>query len=349
MKNNSVVADIVANQRKLERKRWFVILSFLVIGVVSLILDVMTGPAMLSVSEVVNALFSIGEVDKMTNNIVHNLRLPMALMALVVGATLAVGGAEIQTLLNNPMASPYTLGLAAAAGFGASIVIAFGSFGLPVQVAVPIGAFVMTMLASGILFLFASKRRFSSEMLVLVGIALLFIFQSLLSLVQFISAPEVSQQILFWLFGSLNKATWQSLIIIIVVTTICVALLSKELWKLTALRLGEDRAASLGINLQVLRIKVLVLVAMMTATAISFVGVIGFIGLVAPHVARMLLGEDQRFFLPGAMLVGAAFLSLSSVLSKVIIPGALFPVGIVTSFIGVPFFFWIILNNKRGQ
>ena len=349
MKNNSVVADIVANQRKLERKRWFVILSVLAIGVVSLILDVMTGPAMLSVSEVVNALFSIGEVDKMTNNIVHNLRLPMALMALVVGATLAVGGAEIQTLLNNPMASPYTLGLAAAAGFGASIVIAFGSFGLPVQVAVPIGAFVMTMLASGILFLFASKRRFSSEMLVLVGIALLFIFQSLLSLVQFISAPEVSQQILFWLFGSLNKATWQSLIIIIIVTTICVALLSKELWKLTALRLGEDRAASLGINLQVLRIKVLVLVAMMTATAISFVGVIGFIGLVAPHVARMLLGEDQRFFLPGAMLVGAAFLSLSSVLSKVIIPGALFPVGIVTSFIGVPFFFWIILNNKRGQ
>ena len=93
MKNNSVVADIVANQRKLERKRWFVILSFLAIGVVSLILDVMTGPAMLSVSEVVNALFGIGEVDKMTNNIVHNLRLPMALMALVVGATLAVGGA----------------------------------------------------------------------------------------------------------------------------------------------------------------------------------------------------------------------------------------------------------------
>ena len=106
MKNNSVVADIVANQRKLERKRWFVILSFLVIGVVSLILDVMTGPAMLSVSEVVNSLFDIGEVDKMTDNIVHNLRLPMALMALVVGATLAVGGAEIQTLLNNPMASP---------------------------------------------------------------------------------------------------------------------------------------------------------------------------------------------------------------------------------------------------
>lgn len=151
-----------------------------------------------------HALFRLDDVDKITLNIVNDLRLPMVLMALVVG----VGGAEIQTLLNNPMAIPYTLGLASAAGFGVSLVIAFGSFGLPVDVAVPIGAFLMTMLASAVLFLFASKKRFTSAMLVLVGIALLFIFQSLLSLVQFISAPEISQQILFWLFGSLTKATW---------------------------------------------------------------------------------------------------------------------------------------------
>ncbi len=196
MKNNSVVADIVANQRKLERKRWFVILSFLAIGVVSLILDVMTGPAMLSVSEVVNALFGMGEVDKMTNNIVHNLRLPMALMALGRGNT-GCRWSRIQTLLNTPYGKSLYIRHAAAAGFGASVVIAFGSFGLPVQLAVPIGAFVMTMLASGILFLFASKRRFNSEMLVLVGIALLFIFQSLLSLVQFISAPESRSKFCF--------------------------------------------------------------------------------------------------------------------------------------------------------
>ena len=116
--------------------------------------------------------------------------------------------------------------------------------------------------------------------------------------------------------------------------------------RVSALRLGEERAVGLGINLQLLRLKTLVLVAVMTATAISFVGVIGFIGLVAPHVARILLGEDQRFFLPGAMLTGAAFLSVASVLSKVIIPGALFPVGIVTAFVGVPFFFWIVLSKR---
>ena len=204
----------------------------------------------------------------------------------------------------------------------------------------------MTMLASGILFLFASFRRFSSAILVLVGIALLFLFQSLLSLIQFIAAPEISQQILFWLFGSLTKATWENLTILTIVTIVCVFLLAKDVWKLTALRLGEERALSLGINLQWLRLKTLILVAVMTATAISFVGIIGFIGLVAPHVARMLLGEDQRFFLPGAMLIGAAFLSVASVLSKVIIPGALFPVGIITSFVGVPFFFWIVLTKR---
>ena len=224
--------------------------------------------------------------------------------------------------------------------------IAFGGFGLPIQYAVPIGAFVMTMLASAVLFLFASLKQFAAATLILVGIALLYIFQSLLSLVQFIASPEVSQQVLFWLFGNLNKATWTNLAVVAVVSTVCITLLMRDGWQLTALRLGEDRAAALGVNLTRLRIRTLILVAMMTATAISFVGVIGFIGLVAPHVARLLVGEDQRYFLPATMLAGAAFLSFSSVLSKVIIPGALFPVGIVTSFVGVPFLFWIIWSKR---
>jgi iron complex transport system permease protein len=179
-----------------------------------------------------------------------------------------------------------------------------------------------------------------------VGIALLFIFQSLLSLVQFTASAEVSQQILFWLFGSLTKSTWSNVSVVVVVSGICIALLMRDNWKLTALRLGEQRASALGVNITRLRIKTLILVAMMTATAISFVGVIGFIGLVAPHVARLLVGEDQRYFLPATMLAGAAFLSFSSVLSKVIVPGALFPVGIVTSFVGVPFLFWIIWTKR---
>lgn len=346
----SGVIQTLQEHRKREFKRFVIVASFLVIAFISLVFDIATGPALLPVAEVVETLFAPFleiEPDATTCTIIHNLRLPMALMALVVGAVLGVGGAEIQTLLNNPMASPYTLGLAAAAGFGASLVIAFGSFGLPLMIVVPLGAFLMTLLAGAILFGFASIAHFGSAMLVLVGIALLFLFQSMLSLVQYLSSPEISQQILFWLFGSLLKSNWTNLTVVSCVSFVCIALLLKDSWALTALKLGEARAISMGVNLVALRFRTLVLVSIMTATAISFVGVIGFIGLVAPHIARMLVGEDQRFFLPASVLIGAALLSISSVLSKVIIPGALFPVGIITSFVGVPFFFWIIFSRKK--
>ncbi len=350
--DNKAIQQTLQEHRAREWKRLIIILIFLIFAFISLVFDIATGPSMLNPSEVLEALFAplfdIDDVSKTALVIIHDLRLPMALMALIVGAALGVGGAEIQTLLNNPMASPYTLGLAAAAGFGASLVIAFGSFGLPLMAAVPIGAFIMTMAAASVLFSFASLKQFNSSMLVLVGIALLFLFQSFLSLVQYLSSPEISQQILFWLFGSLQKANWTNLLVVFVVSAVCITLLMRDSWALTALRMGEARAASMGINLSALRFKTLILVSIMTATAISFVGVIGFIGLVSPHIARMLVGEDQRFFLPSACFIGAAFLSFSSVLSKVIIPGALFPVGIITSFVGVPFFFWIIFSRKSA-
>ncbi|MDE5603781.1 MAG: iron ABC transporter permease [Helicobacter sp.] len=350
--SKQMIQETLKQHRKREYRRLVIILSFLVIAFVSLVFDIVTGPSMLPIKEVLlallNPIFPQEGIDKISLMIVNDLRLPMALMALIVGGALGVGGAEIQTLLNNPMASPYTLGLAAASGFGASLVIAFGSFGLPLIVAVPLGAFLMAMVCASILFGLAGLKQFNSTLLVLVGIALLFLFQSLLSLVQYLSSPEISQQILFWLFGSLQKANWINVGVVFIVAFFCITFLFKDVWALTALRLGEERAKAMGVNLNRLRFKVLVFVSIMTATAISFVGVIGFIGLVAPHIARVLVGEDQRFFLPSAMFVGAAFLSIASVLSKVIIPGALFPVGIITSFVGVPFFFWIILSKKQS-
>lgn len=336
--------------RKKEAKKFGIILFFICIAFVSLVFDIATGPSMLAPKEVINALlysFFNDEVDSTSLVIVWDLRLPMALMALVVGGTLGASGAEIQTLLNNPMASPYTLGLAVAAGFGASLVIAFNSFGFPLMFGVPLGAFLMTMLAASVLLYFASLRRFSSTTLVLVGIALLFLFQAFLSLVQYLSAPEISQQILFWLFGSLLKANWTNLSIVSAVSFVCIILLLMDSWALTALKLGEERAKSMGVNLRILRLKILVLVSLMSATAISFVGIIGFIGLVSPHIARLLVGEEQRFFLPSAVFIGAAFLSIASVLSKTLIIGALFPVGIITALTGVPFFFWIIFSRKK--
>ena len=340
-------AEAIGEHRLRERRRWRIVLIFFILMAISLVLDIATGPSMLSPSEVVRSLTGIGVRETMTDSIVRGLRLPMALMALCVGAALGAGGAQMQTLLNNPMASPYTLGMAAAAGFGAALVLALGGLGLDAMIAVPLGAFVFAMLAALFLFFLASMRQVATETIILGGIALLFLFQSLLSLIQFLSSPELSQQILFWLFGSLSKATWPTVTLTAAVTAICCVLLMADCWKLTALRMGEMRAASLGVNVRLLRMKVLIIVAIMTATATSFVGVIGFIGLVAPHIARMTVGEDQRFFLPMSILSGALMLSAASILSKSIVPGALFPVGIVTAIVGVPFLLWLIFAPKR--
>lgn len=338
-------------QRQRELRRFFWIAVVLVFIALSTLLDIFTGPSLMSFQDVIHTLFNPGEATLGQRTIVWDFRLPVALMALVVGAALGLGGAEMQTLLDNPLASPYTLGLAAASGLGAAMGLHADVIGLPVEplISVPVGAFLMCMLAASILFGIAVFKQASAQTLILAGIALLFLFQSLMSMLQFMASPELNQQIIFWLFGSLQRSTWPSLAITLTVTAICTALLLADAWKLTALRLGEARARSLGVDVARLRLKTLMLVALLTSTAIAFVGVIGFIGLVAPHIARMLVGEDQRFFIPLSMLCGALMLSAASVLSKIIVPGALFPVGVVTAIIGVPFFFWLILGWRRGR
>ncbi|MFG0772587.1 FecCD family ABC transporter permease [Vibrio plantisponsor] len=348
---SDVVQQAVEAQRKSEKRRGMILTSFGALLAASFILDIMTGPSMIDASSVIYALLEwVGlpfQVDASTQVIVSNLRLPIALMAIFVGGSLGMGGAEMQTLLNNSMASPYTLGMAAAAGFGAALMLYTGSLGIDSNLAVPIGAFVFCMISACFLFALASVRHIGSGQLILAGIALLFLFQSLLSLVQFVSSPELSQQILFWLFGSLSKATWTNLAITAAVVMASLFLLLQDSWKLTALKLGEERAKSLGVNIVKLRLKTLLIVAVMTATVTSFVGIIGFIGIVSPNIAKILVGEDQRFFLPLSFLIGAFLLSTASVLSKVIVPGALFPIGIVTAIIGVPFFFWLIIAKRR--
>lgn len=349
---SSSIQSAIQAQKNVEKRRFGIIIVLAVILLLSFLFDIATGPSMLGIKDVSRALihmlgFPI-DVEGTTLMIVGDLRLPIAIMALLAGGVLGVGGAQMQTLLNNPMASPYTLGMAAAAGFGAAFMLYIGSFGMSASIAVPIAAFVTCMLAACLLFALASSRHISSGQLILSGIALLFLFQSLLSLVQFIASPELSQQILFWLFGSLTKSTWTNVSIVALVTSVSMIILMKDAWKLTALRLGEERAKSVGVNVNQLRLKTLFIVALMTATITSFVGIIGFLGIVAPNISRILVGEDQRFFLPLSFLIGALLLSTASILSKVIVPGALFPIGIVTAIIGVPFFFWLIIGKRRG-
>lgn len=322
------------------------------IGVLTIctIIDILTGPAFLNFSEVALAIVAPTEADQTVAVIVWDIRLPMTLLAIVVGAALAIAGVAMQTILGNPLASPYTLGFSAAAGFGAASAILTG-ITLPFVpwLTIPVASFLGATIAAALVYGFANLRGMSAEIMVLAGIATLFLFQSLQSMVQYLASPEVLQAIVFWLFGSLLKASWNNLPIVAGILAFCIVILLPDIWRLTALRLGDDRAAAIGVNVRCLRIKVFMVVALLTSGAVAFVGTIGFVGLVAPHLARGLVGEDQRILMPMAAVCGAIVMTGASILSKLVSPGLVIPIGIVTAVIGVPFLFGLILRGRRSH
>ena len=338
----------IAAWRAANLRRAVVSLIGVALLAVSFSADVATGPAMLPIDAVLRSLVGQGG-DPMLDAIVHNLRLPIALMAVVVGATLGISGAIMQTILNNPLASSYTLGISAGAGFGAALAILIGgALPLPENWAIPLAAFAFAGVACTLVGSVGRMRGATPELLILAGIACLFLFQALLSLLQFLASPEALQQIVFWLFGSLLRSTMGKAAIVACVLAAALPPLLKDAWRLTALKLGDERARALGVRVDTLRLRAFVVVSLLTGAAVAFVGTIGFIGLVAPHIARMLVGEDQRHMLPVSAVFGALLLSLASVVSKLILPGTVFPIGIITALIGVPFFGWLVLTTGRA-
>ncbi len=339
---------VASHYRKVLLRRFILAGAILLFILLSLLLDFTLGPSGLSVSTLWQTLFDAASVDAGTRVIVWELRLPFALMAVVVGMGLGLAGAEMQTILNNPLASPFTLGVSSAASFGAAlaIILGIGIPGIPDQWFISVNAFVFALMACFVLDGISRWTRVATSGVVLFGIALVFTFNALISILQFVASEDTLQGLVFWTMGSLARASWDKLAILLVALLIIVPLSMRNAWKLTALRLGEDRAVSFGINVRKLRLATLLRISIISALTVAFVGPIGFIGLVAPHISRMMFGEDHRFYLPGSMLIGALVLSLASVLSKNIVAGVIIPVGIVTSLVGVPFFLSIIIRHR---
>lgn len=337
------------NQYQHIMRRRLLCMAMLVVAIVaSLLLDFTIGPSGLPLSTLWNTLLSPANVDMGSRVIVWDIRLPYALMAVIVGMALGLAGAEMQTILNNPLASPFTLGVSSAAAFGAALAIVAGAGipGIPAQWFISANAFVFAMLAALLLDGITRWMRVSASGVVLFGIALVFTFNALVSMMQFIASEDTLQGLVFWTMGSLARASWEKLAILSVAVAILLPLSMMSCWKLTALRLGEDRALSFGIDVRRLRLITLLRISIISSLAVAFVGPIGFVGLVAPHIARMIFGEDHRFFLPASTLIGALMLSMASVASKNLVPGVIIPAGIVTSLVGVPFFLSIIVRNR---
>ncbi|MDO5530904.1 iron ABC transporter permease [Sutterella sp.] len=310
--------------------------------------DLATGTSGIPASELVSAILAGPSGESSEAIILWSLRLPMTLTALFVGGSLALAGLGIQTITANALASPSTLGITSGASFGAALSI---SAGLTIMGELWAGtiasAFVAALLISALILMLGRMRGMTPATLILAGIIMNFFFMALEQLLIYLASPETAQLINGWTFGNLERAGWLSAAVAGGALAVGLFLLIPVAWHLTTLSIGEERAKSLGVPVERLRLIVFSVSSVLIAAAVSFIGTIAFVGLVAPHCAKLMLGDDQRFLIPGSVLAGGFIMLLSSMLAKALSAGALMPIGIVTSIAGVPFLFILLLRSRR--
>lgn len=338
-----MAADLTASFRKGGGRKAATLLAIALLILLSFSFDLFTGAANLSFLDALKALFAPGSADPSAVIIIRRLRLPISLMAVTIGLSLGASGSVMQTILSNPLASPYTLGIGAGAAFGASLGIMIGGNNYVVALL----SFACAMSISLFIYLLGRYSGMSTHTMTLTGIALLFLFQALQSFLQYLASENQNQQIVFWMFGSLQKADYAKLLIVAAAFVLIFPLLWRNSWKYTALTLGAEKAESLGVRADRLKLQSFILISILSSLSVCFTGPIGFIGLAGPHIAKILVGEDHRFYLPCSALVGALILTFADALSKLIAPGSIFPIGIITSLIGVPFFIVILLRGRQ--
>jgi iron complex transport system permease protein len=345
LKEQAYVHDFQStyHQQRLRKLLILIVLSILLL--MSFLWDLSAGPSDYGLIDIASCLTDCH--DARLSLIIWEMRMPVALIAILVGAMLACAGAQMQTILNNPLADPFTLGISAAARFGAALAFVLDWALLPVAgiYLVSMNAFLFAMLSALILFAISRMRGVGYQTLVLAGIALMFTFNALLAFLQYVASEDALQQLVFWTLGSLSRASYEKVVICTLILSAMLTLMWFYRDQLTALRFGDQQAQSMGVNVN--RLRLVTLLACALLASVAFVGTIGFVGLVAPHIARLLLGEDQRYFLVGSVITGALLLSLASVFSKLVITGVLLPVGITTSIIGIPCFFILIFSIRQ--
>lgn len=275
---------------------------------------------------------------------VWNIRLPRVLLSIMVGGCLAAAGAAYQGVFQNPMASPDILGASAGAGFGAALAILldFNSFGITVC------AFCMSIVTVVLVLIIGQRARGDRVLgLVLAGIMVSSLFQAGTSFIKLVADPNNKlPQITFWLMGSLSGAKWADVQMAVVPMVVGLAVLLLLRWRINLVTMGDDEAKAMGVNAHHIRITVIICATLVTASCVAISGMIGWVGLVIPHMMRRIVGSDYRFLLPASMLGGGIFLLFVDNISRNVTTAGI-PIGILTAFIGAPFFMWLI--TRKGD
>nr|WP_304364433.1 iron ABC transporter permease [Methanosarcina sp. KYL-1] len=290
--------------------------------------------------------------------IIWNIRLPQALAAVVAGVGLSVTGVIMQSILRNPLGSPFTLGISNAGAFGAAvsvILLGTGKMQSTVANAVTINnpylttmtAFLFCLLATGIILIISRIRGASPEVMVLAGVALSSLFTAGTMFLQYFADDTQLAAVVFWTFGDVGRVNWTELGIMAGVVLLATLFFVANRWNYNAIDAGDETAKGLGVNVERIRLIGMIVAALVSAVIVAFLGVIGFVGLICPHMVRRVIGDDQRFLIPGSALMGGILLLVSDTAARLIVAPYVLPVSVLTAFMGAPTFIYLLLRGYR--
>lgn len=339
-------------------KKIAIILILLAIVFLFFVVSVFVGSGTLSFKEVFLAIFNKG--SETARLIVRRIRFPRVIAALIAGGGLAVSGLVMQTVLKNPLASPTTLGVSNAAVFGANfaiIVVGAGAFhsthGSWLSISNPYlvstFSFLSAIIAAGSILLLARLKNLNASAIVLAGVAVSAIFQAGTTLIQYFASDTQVASAVYWTFGDLGRASYKTDLIMFIVVAVSTLFFFSKRWDFSAMSGGLAYAKTLGVNTRFMTIMSLLLASLITSVTVSFLGIIGFVGLTAPQFMKRIVGDDYRYLLPSSFLAGALLLLISDILGRLPIFGTSVPVGVVTSLIGGPVFLAILLRRKKNE
>jgi iron complex transport system permease protein len=339
------------------RRKSFWIMGGVVVLFLLLLVSISVGAVGIPISDVVLTLLG-QNVSHKWDAIIWNIRLPQALTAVVAGAGLGVAGAAMQSILRNPLGSPFTLGISNAGAFGAAlsiILLGTGQMHSSVANAVTISnpylttliAFLFCLIATGVILIISRLRGASPEVMILTGVALSSVFTAGTMFLQYFASDTQLAAVVFWTFGDVSRANWQELGLIAAIVVIVSVFFIGNRWNYNAIDAGDETAKGLGVHVERTRLLGMVAGALVTAVIVSFLGVIGFVGLVCPHMARRIVGDDQRYLVPNACISGCVLLLASDTAARLVVAPYVLPVAVLTAFMGAPVFIYLLMRGYR--
>ncbi len=349
--------EIPENYSRYIGKKITFIIAGIILLFILLIISISVGAVGIPPLDVAKTLFG-ANLNTQWDTIIWNIRFPQAISAIIAGAALAVAGVAMQSILRNPLGSPYTLGISNAAAFGAAfsvIVLGTGTMHSTGADAVVIDnpyittiiAFIFAMIATGVILLLSKIRGASPEIMVLAGVAIGSLFTAGTMFLQYFADDTQLAAVVFWSFGDVARAHGTELILMGVATIVCSIYFVMNMWNYNAIDAGDETAKGLGVNVERVRLVGMIVASFLSAIVISFLGVIGFVGLVCPHMARRIVGDDHRFLIPATIVFGGVLLLASDTAARLILAPHVLPVAILTAFLGAPVFIYLLLKGYK--